>query len=167
MTIRISWFVFLFVILSGNAVFAADDLHEKILACTSKSHDLIKGYKLDDNEEEISVFLCDGTVVNPDKAEGQVAISSPQISKDRKTIGWAVNVLNCCTSYPVPTFLNIYQNDSIYIVNANGQMVWNWRFSKKGKVIIEEGTVHGMNEPNINEYDIETGKRLKHIKDGK
>ena len=139
-----------------------------MLYCPSESHDLIKGYKIGNAENEITSFLCDGTIVKPKKPEEQVMVSVPLISKDQKYIGWDIHENNCCTSYPVPTSVGFYSRGKTYIVNAGGQMVSNWHYSpQKGRVIIETETVHGMSEPNIDEYDIKTGKKIRHIKDGK
>jgi hypothetical protein len=100
MTIRIgiNVFVFLLVMLSGNAVFAGDDSSEKMIDCASESHDLIKGYKIYDNKKSISIFLCDGSVVIPDKDKEQESLSNPIISNNGKTIGLGLlkNYTSCC-----------------------------------------------------------------------
>lgn len=146
----------------------ADESETKMLSCPNKSRDLIKGYKIGDAESDITIFLCNGTSVKPKKLEKQEIVSVPLVSKDQKYIGWYILENNCCTSYPIPTAIGFYNNGKTYIVNGGGQTVSNWHYSaKKDSVIIETETVHGMNEPNIDEYNIKTGKKLKHIKDGK
>ncbi len=186
MRFGINVFVFLLVVLFGNVASAGVNLPlEKNMKCQNKSHDYIKGYKIDEVKDKttafpngmtatdygeaiISIFLCDNAIVKPDRID-MSSIRLPRISKDKKTIGWVTSVL-----YPEDDKLNLYKDGEIYIIkpdkpdNYNSPafgIIGDWSFSGNNNVIIEIGYLDSNEKYNIDEYNIKTGKKIRHIQD--
>ncbi|MEQ1790031.1 MAG: hypothetical protein ABL857_06260, partial [Rickettsiales bacterium] len=83
-------------------------------------------------------------------------------------IGWSIENYTSCCSYVLTTYLKLYKAGKFYTVAPVSGVVWKWNFLPKIDLIsIEYGFPHGMEKPNIGEYNIKTGKEIKHIQDGK
>jgi hypothetical protein len=100
-----------------------------------------------------------GTSVVVSPLQTQVGCNDVLVAKDGRSVGWAVLVENCCTSYPVPTSVVVMKSGRSMVFSF-GQMVWRWRFLYDGKqVAVLWGPVHGWASTAIL-YDIESGKEL-------
>lgn len=90
-----------------------------------------------------------------------VGFSGVQLSEDRQTLGWTVNVENCCTSYSIPLSLVVLRNKRDLRTFDQGQMVWSWMFVKGGEqVAVVFGPTHGPEIGDFRLYDVKTGKLI-------
>jgi hypothetical protein len=92
--------------------------------------------------------------------EKQVGCADITVAEDGRTVGWAVQVDNCCTSYPIPVAVVLLNNGRKTVLPCD-QVLWQWRFIDQGKrVAILTGPVHGWASA-ADLYDSHTAKRLK------
>lgn len=88
----------------------------------------------------------------------QEGIADVKIAPDRRSIGWAENFDNCCTSYSIPIALAIYRSGYTILHIQQGQMLWYWTFRDGGKhVAAVWGTTHGPEVGDYQLYDVKTG----------
>src|ERR1700758_2979661 len=64
-----------------------------------------------------------------------VGFSGVELAQDRKTLGWTINVENCCTSYSIPLSVVVLQHKRVLHTFDQGQMVWGWMFLEGGKQV--------------------------------
>jgi len=97
-----------------------------------------------DDQGVLHILTKGGREIVPKKEREQVGFSKPQISEDRRVVGWLADFPNCCTSYPIPLKLVIYSNDRVHTFTGIGLPIWHWAFQAGGKrVAFEQETVHG------------------------
>ena len=90
-----------------------------------------------------------------------VGFSYVQLAQDHQTLGWVVDVENCCTSYPIPLRVVIFRHRRVLQTFVPGQMVWNWMFIEGGKrVAVVSGPPHGPEIGTYCLYDVQTGKLI-------
>lgn len=93
-----------------------------------------------------------------------VGFSRVALASDRQTLGWTVDVQNCCTSYPIPLTLVVFRHKHRLHTFQQGQMVWNWMFLKGGKEVAAVwGPTHGTDIGDYRLYDVQTGKLLSEV----
>ena len=93
-----------------------------------------------------------------------VGFSDVQLAADRQTLGWTVDVENCCTSYPIPLRVVIFRRGKVLHTFAQGQMVWSWMFSWGGeRLALVFGPTHGAEVGDYRLYDVQTGKLLSEV----
>jgi len=93
--------------------------------------------------------------------EQQVGFSDIAISPDGQAVGWTALFPNCCTSYPIPMLVEVY--------NAGRRRTfdpaiapWHWCFvDGVEKIAALSTTVHGPQNEIIELWDIPTGKKLE------
>lgn len=117
----------------------------------SKMSDGFARYKVSD--KAMHLFECggqsgdDGNVSIP-LGEGQVSISQPALSKDRKKVGWLIEYQDEAnpSASPYPGTLVIYNNDDTKIEITVADAIWGWKFLSDGKrVAITHGPLHFSN----------------------
>jgi hypothetical protein len=92
-----------------------------------------------------------------------VGFSQVQLADDEKTLGWAVQVENCCTSYSVPLSVVVFRSGQV-LHSFEERMVWNWMFLPGGKQLaIVWGATHGPEVGDYRLYDIASGKILSEV----
>ncbi len=85
---------------------------------------------------------------------GKVAISS-----DRRAVGWVAYYENCCTSYPIPTLLEVYRAGKRYTFEP-AILPWHWCFlDGSDTVAAVSTTAHSAQGEVIERWDILTGRR--------
>jgi hypothetical protein len=90
-----------------------------------------------------------------------VGFSDVQLAGDRQTLGWTINVENCCTSYSIPLSVVVFRRKQILHTFEQGQMVWNWKFLHGGEQVeIVFGPTHGTDVGDNRLYDVNTGKLI-------
>ncbi len=90
-----------------------------------------------------------------------VGFSGVQLAEDRQTLGWRVNVENCCTSYAIPLSVVVFRDKQVLHTFSPGLMVWSWEFVQGGQQVkIDSGTVHGSDVFDEQLYDVKSGKLL-------
>jgi hypothetical protein len=121
---------------------------------------------------DLSIEYSDGTTVvekippaqkSSDKETvfNEVGFSDVKVSSDKRTIGWTEVFENCCTSYPVPEVLAIYQSGETITHIQQGQMVWDWVFLDGSQhVSAVWGPTHGTDRGDYQLYDARTGHML-------
>ncbi len=110
----------------------------------------------------VHVVYADGEDSRIPGEKDQVTCDPPVVAPDNRTVGWLVEVLNCCTSYPIPTTLVIFKSGKVTRRINDGMMVYKWKFLNQGRQIaVSSGTVHGMNGIHLTLYDSRTGTLLK------
>lgn len=93
-----------------------------------------------------------------------VGFSDVQLAADKQTIGWTVDVENCCTSYPIPLRVVILRRGKALRTFAQGAMVWNWMFSRDGeRLAVVFGPTHGTQVGDYQLYDVKTGKLISEV----
>ena len=93
-----------------------------------------------------------------------VGFSYVQLAPDHQTLGWVVDVENCCTSYPIPLRVVIFRRGSVLRAFVPGQMIWNWMFIEGGKrVAVVSGPPHGPEIGTYSLYDVQTGKLISEV----
>jgi len=93
-----------------------------------------------------------------------VGFSQAQLAADRQTLGWTVQVENCCTSYSIPLSVVLFRSGRVVRTLGNGHMVWNWMFLQDGKqVAVVTGFPHGPEVGDYELYDVATGKLLAEV----
>jgi hypothetical protein len=96
-------------------------------------------------------------------AFNQVGVSEVQLGDDKKTLGWAVQVENCCTSYSIPLTVAVFRAGEV-LHSFNQQVVWRWMFLRGSKQLaIVWGPTHGTEVGDYRLYDIATGKVLSEV----
>jgi hypothetical protein len=87
-----------------------------------------------------------------------LGFSDVQLAEDGQTLGWAVNVENCCTSYSIPFSIVLYRSGRILHSFESEQMVWGWMFVQGGeRVAIAFGATHGPEVGDYRLYDVKSG----------
>jgi hypothetical protein len=100
-----------------------------------------------------------GTEIIPKKEKRQQQCSSPKIADDRRTVGWLVEVPNCCTSYPIPLSLVVYRGGRVIRRFQPGQAIWDWQFLNAGnQVAFWIGPTHGEFVPHFELHDLPGGQ---------
>jgi hypothetical protein len=90
-----------------------------------------------------------------------VGISDVHLAEDGQTLGWTINVENCCTSYSIPLSVVVFRDKKVLHTISPGLMIWSWKFVEGGKKVeIVSGTVHGSDDGDDQVYDVQTGKLL-------
>lgn len=93
-----------------------------------------------------------------------VGFSDVKLAADKQTIGWTIDVENCCTSYPLPLRVVVFRDGHVLREFDRMQMVQDWMFLNGGsRVAIVTGFPHG---PHIGEYrlyETKTGKLLSEV----
>lgn len=93
-----------------------------------------------------------------------VGFAHLQLAPDRQTLGWEVDVENCCTSYPVPLRVVVFRHGKVLRSFAPGQMVWEWMFLLDGKrLAIVTGPTHGPEVGHYCLYNVQTGKLIAEV----
>src|SRR5258708_33613387 len=112
-----------------------------------------------DAKDVLQIVEQNGREVVPRKEKDQVAFSSPAIAPDRKTVGWLVDVPNCCTSYPIAVTLVVYRSGKVIRRLGNESMIADWGFRAGGtQVAFYTNTVHGDLAPRYELHDVKTGR---------
>jgi hypothetical protein len=94
----------------------------------------------------------------------QRGIINPKVAENRRTIGWAETFDSCCTTYPIPEVLTIYQSGKTVLRIQQGQMLWYWMFLKQGRQIAAVwGTTHGPQVGDFQLYDVQSGKMIAEV----
>lgn len=127
------------------------------IARTASAQDISRAYCGKDGKAHL--LYRNGVARTPATEPRQVGCNHVRVSTDGRTVGWSVLIENCCTSYPIPIAVVLYQNNKQTVISP-GQMVWEWRFVEQGKrVAVLFGPVHG-NATAATLYDVHDGKAL-------
>lgn len=114
-------------------------------------------------DANVNVVLVDSTGANvaPPVLKDQVSASRPLLSPDRQIAGWLVEE-NQGNSYPIATSLVLFRNGHIVQRLGDGMMVYKWAFRNgSSQVVLETGTVHGMQGRHMLLFSVKTGRQLK------
>ena len=114
-----------------------------------------------DEAGHIHIVRSNGHEIQIAGEKDQVSADPPVIAPDRRTLGWLVEMPNCCTSYPIPTTLIVYRSDRIIHRINDGMMIYKWAFLDRGRrIAVSSGTVHGMTRIHLTLYDSQTGRAI-------
>jgi hypothetical protein len=123
--------------------------------------------RIDVASDQLEVVHQDGTRFKPIREASRDSIqqfadfSQPAISPDRRLAGWLLEYGNCCTSYPIPLVLVIYQAGQEVRRIEDGLMMYEWYFWADGReAVYHADTVHGNFNPHAVRIDIATGNEL-------
>jgi hypothetical protein len=93
-----------------------------------------------------------------------VGFSGVELAQDRETLGWTINVQNCCTSYSIPLSVVVFQHKRVLHTFDQGQMVWSWMFVERGKqVAVVFGPTHGPEVGDYRLYDVKAGNLVSEV----
>jgi len=115
----------------------------------------------DDGTEIVKTLPPLKTGTEKETVFNSVGFSDVQLAEDRQTLGWAIDVENCCTSYPIPLHVVVFRDKRVLRIFNPGLMVWDWEFVQGGRQVkIVSGTVHGSDVGDEQLYDLKSGKLL-------
>ena len=93
-----------------------------------------------------------------------VGFSEMELADDGQTLGWAIQVENCCTSYSIPFSVVVFRSGKVLHGFESGQIVWNWMFVHGGKQLASVwGPTHGPEVGDYRLYDVKTGKLVSEV----
>ena len=93
-----------------------------------------------------------------------VGFSGVELAQDRQTVGWTINVQNCCASYSIPLSVVVFQHKQVLHTFDQGQLVWSWMFVEGGmQVAVAFGPTHGPEVGDYRLYDVITGKLVSEV----
>jgi hypothetical protein len=113
------------------------------------------------SENGSTLTISSGTTTEkaPKTRVDQDGFGVPKISTDGRSVGWTVLIANCCTSYPLPRALVIYQQGKAPRTFDATFSIWHWHFLRGGTAIAyAESLPHGL---------VPTFYQLVRIRDGK
>jgi len=94
-----------------------------------------------------------------------VGFSGVQLAADRQTLGWTINVENCCTSYSIPLSLVVFRHKRVLHTFDQRQMIWSWIFVQGGEyVAIVSGPTHGPEIGDFRLYNVTTGNLISEVR---
>lgn len=118
----------------------------------------------DDGTETVETLPPLEASTDKETVFNDVGFSDVQLAADRQTLGWTVDVENCCTSYPIPLRVVILRRGKVVHTFAQGQMVWSWMFSRDGeRLAVVFGPTHGAEVGDYRLYDVQTGKLISEV----
>src|ERR1051325_1792191 len=95
------------------------------------------------------------------REETQEAFGDIAISADGIAVGWLSYYPNCCTSYPIPTLVEVYVNGERKAFNP-AIAAWDWCFvDGSAKIATQSTTVHGPQNAVFELWDVNSGARLE------
>lgn len=119
-----------------------------------------------DRHGKLHITLASGKDVLAPSSNGQVGFGSPQISPDRRTVGWLVMYpypRPGNTGYvpdPIPEALLLYRNGHVLRTFKTDQIFYDWQFWRGGsEVAYSTGPTHG-GAAEVLLCDITSGKVL-------
>ncbi len=125
--------------------------------CAIRAQTVTRAYCTDDGT--LQMVFEDGTTKPQPKEPLQVGCDNATVGDDRRTVGWSVLVVNCCTSYPIANSVAVLSHGQKRVFSTD-QMVWRWRFDGGAKrLALLSGPVHG-NATKAILYDLQSGRKL-------
>jgi hypothetical protein len=126
------------------------------------------------NNNSVHVLFDDGKEIRQEILDQKIgdmaqrAFSNPLISPDRRMAGWLVEYDNCCTSYPLPLELRLYQpGKPVRAIPSCESSIWGWDFEAGGKQIaMYSNFPHGDNQGCFEVFDAITGRSLRRWEGG-
>lgn len=113
------------------------------------------------SDGRIHIFDEHGSDFVPPAEQNQVGCADAEIATNRQAAAWLVNYKNCCTSYPVPLTLVIYQPGKPLLKLGDELMLGEWHFLDGGKrVAFYSNTVHPNGPGRYELHDVTTGRLL-------
>ncbi|HWF92603.1 MAG TPA: hypothetical protein VN684_09995 [Terriglobales bacterium] len=113
------------------------------------------------SDGRIHIFDSRSEEFIPPAEEEQVGVDQPKISENKQVAGWLVNFKNCCTSYPIPLTLVIYQPGKPLEKFGDGLMIGGWFFVDGGRhIVFSSNTVHPNGPSNYELHDVSGGRLL-------
>ena len=83
------------------------------------------------------------------------------VSGDGSAVGWLSYYPNCCTSYPIPTALEVYVGGTRKTFDP-AIVAWDWCFvDGAARIAAVSSTVHGIQNEIFELWDIASGRRLE------
>ena len=112
-----------------------------------------------DDGDNLIIHAGTRRIPAPRAEEKQVGFSDAKVSSNGRLVGWLALQPTCCTSYPIPLSLIIFENGKVIQRFYEGQAIWAWSFEKHNSAVAYRHSVtHG---PIMEEY------KLRSIGDGK
>jgi len=96
-------------------------------------------YRIEDADvgriKRLMLTLADGSTVDAPRIANQTAFDRPVFSPDRRRVAWGALEPGCCTSYPIPTALVIFEANRIVRVIREDQCIFKPVFERGGSAI--------------------------------
>lgn len=108
------------------------------VALSISAHASIGAYQLSKDGTALTIQLSSGVSVDaPIVNADQEAFGSVQIARNRRYIGWTVEMPNCCTSYPLPLSLVVHDGRRLVrIIGPLAPPVFQWAFSADSRSLV-------------------------------
>jgi len=115
-----------------------------------------------DRDGQLRIVLASGRTFVPAKNGDQVGFAKPQISPDRRTVGWLAEFPSYSTSYSIPLKLVIYSNGAARTFTGSGVPIWAWGFQAEGRQFaFSQETLHGGLGIHFELHDTRTGRLIE------
>lgn len=121
---------------------------------------------IENDTDELVITTASGASIVVPKSdqtwadEKTVGVGDIAVSRDGSAVGWVDYYRNCCTSYAVPIYLEVYRGGKRHIFDP-AIAPYAWCFvDGTASVAAVSTTVHGPQNEVIELWDVETGKRL-------
>ena len=106
-----------------------------------------------------SIVLQKG--IDKEQDSRQVGFGGIAISPDRQAVGWQSYYENCCTSYPIPSLVEVYTSGKRITLDP-AIVAWSWCFVDDGsRIATVSSTVHGPQHQIIELWDVAHGAWLE------
>jgi hypothetical protein len=106
----------------------------------------------------LEIVASDGRTIVIPKREEEIGFDKVAISPDGSAVGWVGRRENCCTSYPIPTRLEVYRAGERLTFAGNDLPVFTWKFVDGGRrVAFHQETVHGGHGVHFEIRDLTSG----------
>ncbi len=114
-----------------------------------------------DRHDRVHILYSSGRHWVMSKDKYYAAQSDIRVAEDSRTVGWLLEIPNCCTSYPIPVTLAVRRPGLRVRYFTADLMLCLWQFRNGGdQVAISSDTVHGNLSPVYTLYDVRTERKL-------
>ncbi len=92
--------------------------------------------ELSNDRQQLVITTRDGERFSAPSLPEQVEFAAPRVSPDGRHVGWLAYYDNCCTSYPIPLYLVVLDEDRhLHRFDGVKMAVFGWCFSKDSRAV--------------------------------
>lgn len=114
-----------------------------------------------DEKRVVHIVTAEGRDLRISPEKGQGDVERIQVATDGRTVGWLVDRLECCQSYPIPTELIIWRSGRVLRRLFTGRPTWGWAFENGGKQLAYRTSfAHGGWSGELTLIDVASGKTM-------
>lgn len=115
-----------------------------------------------DDLSEVTIQVGSTTIKAPQTESAQQGFDEPRISSNGQLAGWLALESNCCTSYPVPLTLVIFERGKVIRRFHESLPIWQWSFARHDSAVaVRQHPTHGNSWMSYKLMSISDGKTLQ------